>query len=604
MQPMTHETLKSTHDRFSSFPANYYKAALSVILLLGFTVRVAAFLDLKSTVYFDFLLWDELVYHQWAEKIAAGTFDSDTVYAFAPLPAYLMAMVYRIFSPDIVFIRWMNIGLGTLTCLLIYFIGVELKDRRTGILAALVAALYKPFIFYSIVPLKAALSTFLFAGFVLFLVRSIKRSAWIASLISGILLGLMVNVRPQVLVLLPCVPPALAWIQRKNSINDVLKLAGCWAIGVLIAVSPFLIRNVRMADTWALTTTQTGFNLYQANRTDGDGPVAFATTSPLDQGVQFTIEASRRKGETLSPGGASRYWIQETWNAMKERPAVFLKNTWWKTVYFFQQYQRTDHYHLGFLSEFVTFFSFPLFAWWLVMPIGMAGLISCLRQSQVARMLGLVFLLYGMTQVLFFTATRYRLPLLVILIPFGAIGVQLVFDWIRTHRWRALAVYAGALMLAFGLSQMPTPRSGDITTYLNTHAIALHKQGRTAEALKYWGRSAQSGGLYAVFAELSLTGRHVARGELAEADRRLRRIPDSSFVRAHKYELIGDLWLRRGDPWEAVWAYERALATNSGMLGVRMKKVRILQRIDPESAAPEYRILKYIESFYTGYGLD
>jgi len=46
---------------------------------------------------------------------------------------------------------------------MVYLLGSAIADRRTGLLACLIAALYKPFIFYSIVPLKETLAVSLFA---------------------------------------------------------------------------------------------------------------------------------------------------------------------------------------------------------------------------------------------------------------------------------------------------------------------------------------------------------------------------------------------------------------------------------------------------------
>ena len=150
-------------DRPSLLLDKYLRLFLPAILLLALIIRVLALLSLRNSIYFDYLLWDERVYHTWAVQIAKGTFQSSSVFEMAPFPAYLMAFVYKILSPDILYIRLLNIILGVLTCYLVYLTGKELVNQKTGILACLVACLYKPFIFYSIVPLKTSLSVVLFA---------------------------------------------------------------------------------------------------------------------------------------------------------------------------------------------------------------------------------------------------------------------------------------------------------------------------------------------------------------------------------------------------------------------------------------------------------
>ena len=98
---------------------------LAAILLLALILRIVALLSLKESIYFDYLLWDERLYHNWAMKIANGTFQSSSVYEMAPLPAYFMAFIYRLFSPDVIYVRIVNIILGVLTC----YSGLSYRQR-------------------------------------------------------------------------------------------------------------------------------------------------------------------------------------------------------------------------------------------------------------------------------------------------------------------------------------------------------------------------------------------------------------------------------------------------------------------------------------------
>jgi hypothetical protein len=94
------------------WPDRYASQALAAILLLGLLVRMVALLNLSNSVYHNFLLWDERLYHTWVTAIANGTFRSSAAYEMAPFPAYLNAFVYWLFSPDIFYIRVMNIVFG------------------------------------------------------------------------------------------------------------------------------------------------------------------------------------------------------------------------------------------------------------------------------------------------------------------------------------------------------------------------------------------------------------------------------------------------------------------------------------------------------------
>jgi 4-amino-4-deoxy-L-arabinose transferase-like glycosyltransferase len=150
---------------------------LLVILALALLLRILALLGLKSGIYYDYLLWDERLYHLWATHIASGTFKSTSSFEFPPFPAYLFAIIYKMFEPNASYIRILNLALGVLTCCFMFLVGKEMSDQRAGLLSALIAALYQPFIFYSIVPLKTSLAVLLFAAcshlFLISLMRAI-----------------------------------------------------------------------------------------------------------------------------------------------------------------------------------------------------------------------------------------------------------------------------------------------------------------------------------------------------------------------------------------------------------------------------------------------
>ena len=92
-------------------------------LVLALLLRIFALLALKDSLNFKFLLWDGEYYHEWAKAILLSDPGSIPVHEYAPLPAYLMALVYKLFGPEIVLIRYANIVLGTASCWLIYLIG-------------------------------------------------------------------------------------------------------------------------------------------------------------------------------------------------------------------------------------------------------------------------------------------------------------------------------------------------------------------------------------------------------------------------------------------------------------------------------------------------
>jgi len=597
-------TQPGTRPQFSDLIEKQAHLFLLTILFIALILRVIALLSLKESIYFDFLLWDERLYHNWALKIANGTFQSSSVYEMAPLPAYFMAFIYRLLSPDVIYIRIANIIFGVLTCLLIYLIGKEIANRTVGLLACFIASLYELFIFYSIVPLKTALSVFLFASACYFLVAITNRNSVIKALLLGIAIGLANNVRPNCGVLIPLIPLLMILlIYRGRSTLRVLSASLiCYVAGLSIAMSPFIIRNHLMAGEFAPSASQSGFNLYMSNNLQYSYPLPFASTSPAEMGIHFTIEASRRAGKKLSSQEASSYWTREVIKTAFEQPSALIWKKCKSAARLFNWFEDGDHYQIGFLSNFVKFFKLPFFSFWLILPFGMAGMIINSFRSRKSLTLSAIFIVYASTLVLFFTNDRVRLPLLVILIPFCVMGINNLGSCIKRGELRGIPIYSAMVIAFFIIEFLPVSDTKDVTAHLNTYAIILDSKGLENEAIQYWEESSRLEKHFSPFANLALAEKYHKKGNIQKATYYLDKIADHSFAAAHKYRLLGDIMVGQRQIEKAIAAYEKSLHINSGQRRTRSKLAELYSRTDKQKASEEYDKLKYISSFYDLYG--
>lgn len=318
------------------FPDRYPHVILLAILSLALILRILALLSLKESIYFDFLLWDERVYHEWALRIIDGTYESLNFFAC------MIALVYKLFSQDVLYVRILNVIIGVLTCYLIYLIGKEVVNRKIGLLSCLIASLYKPFIFYSIVPLNTALSVLLFALTIYLFISVLNKNSVFKTLILGATAGLLYNVRPNSVFLLPLIPLFVLWDNFKGqSFFKILAITFLgYILGLSLSLAPFMITGSKADSNSAATTSQMGLNLYLGNNLQNPDPyyrpVSFASSSPVQQARDFNIEAGRRLGKKLSSSEASRYWIDEVIKAGQEHPGPFLHKLFLKTLVLFK----------------------------------------------------------------------------------------------------------------------------------------------------------------------------------------------------------------------------------------------------------------------------
>jgi 4-amino-4-deoxy-L-arabinose transferase-like glycosyltransferase len=524
-----------------------------------------------------------------------------------------MALVYRVFSPNVLYVRLMSLAFGVSTCGLVYVIGRELGGGVVGLASCFVAALYQQLVFYSIVPLKTSLSVFCLAACAALLLRLLRedgagnrgaRTAILESSALGVLAGLMIHVRGNYVALVP-VLAVFAFLGPKSARLSWKRRAfalASFVLGLVLAVSPVAIRNYRAAGQVALTTAQTGRNLYFGNNPDNGTPyyqpVRFASSVPAEQAVQFVIEASRRAGKRLSQEEASAFWTREVVRRAEAQPAVFVERLSVKALALLNGFESSDHYHVGFLSRFVRIFELPFLELWLVLPFGLLGMIALGRRSRGHAALVFIFLTYGATLVASVVNARYRLPLVVILIPFAVSGTLHAVRAIAERRvGEAVALSACAVLFA-AIELLPLPGVGDLSGYASTHASLLDARGDTAEALRMWEDASRMGGVYSKVANLYLSGKAAERGDMGAAFRWVEAIPDASFSASPKYALLGDLYQAQGDARAAIEAYEKSLSINSGQRRVRKELIRLYARTAPEKVAPARRELARIESFF------
>lgn len=588
---------------FKNFELN--KKNINYLLLLFIAaaafIRIAALFSLRETIYWDFLLYDERIFHQWAKTIAEKTFISKSGFEFAPLFPYIMGIVYKLFGVDIFYVRLMNIIFGTLSCYIIYLIGKESAGIKVGLLSCFFAVVYEPFIFYSVVPLKGALSVLLFALIVYFFLLSLNKQRALAMVFCGFFLGLMINVRPQVLILVPLLPGLILFeaALKRYPLKKVPILVCIYLGGIILAVSPFVAANYKMTGKVFLTTTQSGFNLYRAYHQHLPYPVNFAITSPAKQEIQFQIEAIKRTGETLSKAEASDFWKKQTIQIIRTQPSLFFNHLYSKTASFFQQYQLTDMYHIGFMAEFMKILKFPFLTFSILMPLGLTGLVFTVARTRFGYVLMSFFLIYGSTMIIFFVRTRYRLPLMAILIPMSAAGLLMVCSAIKNRQYRQIGICFLCICMFTGIQFLPVMGKNDITAYYNGHALALSSQGKKEAALTWWHRSLDAEGVYSDFAKLSLAGSYLSRKEFGKSKKYLELISDDSYAAAQKYFLLGENYLYSGKLFhQAAAAYERSFSYNAGQIKPLKRLVHIYKIIDPSKVGMARRRLAYVRSFY------
>jgi tetratricopeptide (TPR) repeat protein len=568
---------------------------LGCVAAAALGIRCAVLASFERSVYGAHLMPDEQVFDFYARALLDGQPLPELVGFNLHVPAHVFAAVYSVFGADPGSVRGLNVVLGTATCVVLFFLGASVRDRTTGILCALITALYGPFILASVTAHKTALELFLVAVAALFGVRSVVGQRPLDLALFAVALALGTHVRANLLALVLAAPIAF-WIvwrkdRRAGQASSLWPKLASYALGLALVLVPLSRGGI-------LGATEHGFNLYLANTLDNPSPyyqpARFAPAQPSFQGGGFVLKASLDVGRRLSPAEAREHYDAQLSAEWRGDPRAAAIKLWTKLAASIHVYEHAHNHNLAFIARFVPLLALPWLAFGLVFPLAVLGAVRGGRQH-TDRWLLLMAGVYWLTLVVFFTEIRLRAPLALLLIPLAAIGLQVLL----ARRGRALAVAAIVLAAAAATTHLPVPFAGDLTTAHNLHALIHFEAGDHARAEEHYRAASKLEGLDSQTALLGLASIAVKRGELERARELLAQVSDDHYKVAEKHALLGNVALRQDRFAEAARSFERALEINPGIVAIYPILELVYQRTkQPHLATDVRRRHDYATSFF------
>ncbi|MDO9465340.1 MAG: glycosyltransferase family 39 protein [bacterium] len=376
------------------------------------------------------------------------------VFYIAPGYPYFVAGIYKMFGSSNYFaVAFIQILLDTLLCLLLFFLGKWLFNKRVGLLAAFFAAFYRPSIFYSVPLLSDSLILFLNIFTIFIIYWALRKKDYKRWILGGLVLGLAALAKPTILLFLPFLLIGLL-VYPKKKFNPFLS----WTIVVLlmlIIISPVTVRN------WQ---TSSEFIPICSN-----GPINYKIGNSIDSIGLFMYPK-----EPLAPVFSKVFW----------------KLQGKKFMFFFNSYEWPQNLNIYLLTKITKSLKFPLFSFGLLIPLGILGLFLSLNKKSL---LLFFFTLCNILWVVAFLVTsRYRLPAVGCLILFAAFSVDWLINNSRIRKQRHLfcLVLLTTLILFLFINRdfkRPKIRKKDFSNlkYLTPENVNYDtKQGRLGLACK------------------------------------------------------------------------------------------------------------------------
>ena len=383
---------------------------------------------------------DTTAYVNLAQKVLGGDWAlGPGLYFVSPFYIYFIALVLEV-SGSFTALRFIQIALGTASIACIFLMAREWFGETAAWIAGVLATFTGLFTFYEVLILQSSIDAFLTAAALWSLTVALRSTAVRRFLLPGAVLGLQTLNRPNVLVAALGLAGVLLLARRPR--------AAVWLVaGIAVGLAPAAIRNAVVAHQLSLVSSHGGLNFYIGNNPAASGFYQFvAGVTPTIAGQETDTRrvAERALGRSLTDAEVSDYFFDQARQWIRHDPAGAIRLFARKVGYVFHaQHIALPHSYSFYAFDERTALRFYVVGPWLLIPLGLVGLIAAAPRDRLASYLvwAAFVPLYAMAVALFFVAERYRLPLFPSLCV--AAGGALSAGWRAAKARRTGALLAG-----------------------------------------------------------------------------------------------------------------------------------------------------------------
>ncbi len=553
------------------------------ILVLALVLRLLHAWQMASSPLYDEPAVDGMTYVAHARELAAGDWlgRDRPVFWQPPLYPYVLGLVKLAF-PDSFFhaVRWMQALWGALACALTCLLGTRLFSPRVGLAAGLAAALCGPLIYFDGEILPASLATLLGLSGLLLLLGALRRGTPASFIPAGLLYGLAALAVPTVLGF--CLL-AGAWIAWKGPSRLG---AALFLLGIAAAVLPVTLRNYAIGGEPVLISSNSGVNFHIGNSADHERLVRIRPGWEWDDLVAGPVETGiERRSER------SAWFWKQAMEYMRDEPLDYLALQARKGLGLLNGHEEGRNqgiyywrHHSGVLAA-TLWKRVVAFPFGVVAPLAVLGLVLAVHRRGLDPA-ALFVLAYAAAVVAFFPTSRYRAPMLPVLLVLAAHAGWWLWDHLREGRYRRAIPAAGAVALVGLVSNLgagPMELAGDAAIHYNI-GQAHSRQGRAAEAAKALTRAVELDPAYwQAWNDLGTI--RAQQGDAAGAAAIFERVTRARPDRPEPWVNLAHSFRAHGRLDEAVPAYERALSASGHLPTLYAGLMHLhLERDDPDAA--------------------
>ena len=411
---------------------------LLLLFFAAFSIRLIHLTEIRESPFYDSPIVDALTHHEEAMRLVGGGGEVPSgPYWKAPLYPWFLAAVYAVAGNGAFAPRLLQFLLGSLSPILVFLIARRVFGSATAWVAAGITAIYPLFYYFEgqllIPPVTIVL---ILTALLLLLGTPQSRRPILFALAAGLVIGLAALARSQILLF---VPLAGFWLfthvdryhRPFNGRRGAAALAG-FLIPIILLVGGVTIRNKTVTGESVFLTANSGINFYVGNGPDSDGMSAVPVGSRWQRLKRMARVADDGEMD-VSHSRRSTWYFSEVFRFARAEPQAFLTlqlrklYLFWSSleirnnidIYFFRQWS-------GMLRLSVGRFGTIGLPYALLAPLALTAIlippsrVTAGGQRRARTLLVLYVFGYMAAVCAFFVCTRFRMPVLPVLICFAA----------------------------------------------------------------------------------------------------------------------------------------------------------------------------------------
>jgi Tfp pilus assembly protein PilF len=463
------------------------------VIVLALVLRFWNVIAIGDGFYANFLS-DASTYRLWASNIVAGSSYGGPAFPMGPLYPYFLAACLNL-GFSFYSVLFLQAVFGAAVVFNIYIVSNRLFGSKAGLISALMAAVYGPFVFYDGLLLSESLQLALMSvALVLIIPPKAGEIRLIRYFAAGILIGLTALGRGTILIF----PVLLIMYWLFNSFKTggkrrrrYIRQSAVILVGIFCGILPATLHNISNGE-YVPISSNFGINLYIGNNPDANG--SYQEPRGLNLSSDFTGRqiAEKESGRQLKSSEVSKFWSGRAYGYIAEKPLEFIGGLFAKLWLYLWYFDIPQAESIQIHHRFSPVFWILPSGYWFILITGILGMVLIKKNER--GWLIIFLLLAGIGGgMIFFVIGRFKLLGSMALLIFSGGAIYNIYRAVREKDKKNVMRISAVLVFTSLILFLPRPinRQSKIASAYDNVGISYYFKNQPDKAIRWYRKAVE-----------------------------------------------------------------------------------------------------------------